>query len=199
MRQSRRLAPSRKPPFTSLTGYLESPARLIKIAAFGLGTFRMPEYGAYRIGKDGKLISRRPMVCDDEKAALKRESKNSESSKFSDGSRVETFAWPRREVGREQATGETPSSSISSNKKCLARNAEKDERNSLEPARETLRPGDLRPEQRGNHGGGALECVQENPIKTIVRLVYAWRDLQQQGLHHCYGEASSRRPHCLNR
>jgi hypothetical protein len=95
------------------------------------------------------------MVCDDEKAALKRESKNSESSKFSDGSRIETFAWPRREVGREQAKGETPSSSISSNKKCLARNAEKDERNSLEPARETLRPGDLRPEQRGNHGGGA--------------------------------------------
>ncbi len=138
------------------------------------------------------------MVCDDEKAALKRESKNSESSKFSDGSRIETFAWPRREVGREQAKGETPSSSISSNKKCLARNAEKDERNSLEPARETLRPGDLRPEQRGNHGGGALECVQENPIKTIVRLVYACRDLQQQGLHHCYGEASSRRPHCLN-
>ena len=97
--------------------------------------------GAYRIGKDGKLISTRPMVCDDEKAALKRESKNSESSKFSDRSRIETFAWPRREVGREQAKGETPSSSISSNKKCLARNAEKDERNSLEPARETLRPG----------------------------------------------------------
>ena len=141
MRQSRRLAPFRKPPFTSLTGYLESPARLIKLLAFGLGTFRMPEYGAYRIGKDGKLISTRPMVCDDEKAALKRESKNSESSKFSDGSRIETFAWPRREVGREQAKGETPSSSISSNKKCLARNAEKDERNSLEPARETLRPG----------------------------------------------------------
>ena len=116
--------------------------------------------GAYRIGKDGKLISTRPMVCDDEKAALKRESKNSESSKFSDGSRIETFAWPRREVGHEQAKGETPSSSISSNKKCLARNAEKDERNSLEPARETLRPGVRSP--------------------------------------HCYGEASSRRPHCLN-
>jgi hypothetical protein len=58
------------------------------------------------------------MVRDDEKAALKRESKNSESSKFSDGSRIETFAWPRREVGREQAKGETPPSSISSNKKC---------------------------------------------------------------------------------
>ena len=74
----------------------------------------------------------------------------------------------------------------------LASTAEKDERNSLEPARETLRPGDLRPEQRGNHGGGALECVQENPIKTIVRLVYAWRDLQQQGLHHCYNEREER-------
>jgi transposase len=35
VRQSRRLAPSRKPPFTSLTGYLETPARLIKLAAFG--------------------------------------------------------------------------------------------------------------------------------------------------------------------
>jgi hypothetical protein len=58
------------------------------------------------------------MVCGDEKAALKRESKNSESSKFSDGSRIETFAWPRREVGHEQAKGETPSSSILSNKKC---------------------------------------------------------------------------------
>ena len=75
----------------------------------------MPEYGAYRIGKDGKLISTRPMVCDDEKAALKRESKNSESSKFSDGSRIETFAWPHRAVGHEQAKGETPSSSISFN------------------------------------------------------------------------------------
>jgi hypothetical protein len=74
----------------------------------------------------------------------------------------------------------------------LASTAEKDERNSLEPARETLRPGDLRLEQRGNHGGGALEFVQENPIKTIVRLVYAWRDLQQQGLHHCYNEREER-------
>jgi len=36
------------------------------------------------------------------------------------------------------------------------------------------------------------QCVQENPIKTIVRLVYAWRDLQQQGLHHCYNEREER-------
>jgi hypothetical protein len=63
--------------------------------------------------KTGTHQHKAEMVCDDEKAALKRESKNSESSKFSDGSRIETFAWPRRAVGHEQAKGETPSSSIS--------------------------------------------------------------------------------------
>ncbi len=51
-------------------------------------------------------------------------------------------------------------------------------------------PGDV--EAGGSTSRAALECVQENPIKTIVRLVYAWRDLQQQGLHHCYNEREER-------
>jgi hypothetical protein len=59
--------------------------------------------------------------------------------------RADDFAWPRREVGREQAKGETPCIRTVRRQNRLASTTEKDERNSLEPARETLRPPDLRP------------------------------------------------------